>query len=90
PNKIFEYMAAELPVVASHFPFWMEIVEGSRCGIGVDPEDVGAIAAAVRQILEAPKTARAMGRRGREAVEREYNWLAQEKKLVQFYERLLA
>ncbi len=90
PNKIFEYMAAELPVVSSNFPFWLEIVEGSQCGIGVDPQDVAAIAKAVQQILDAPEEAKAMGKRGREAVERQYNWLAQEKKLVQFYQDLLA
>lgn len=33
PNKIFEYMAAELPVIGSNFPLWKELIEGNKCGI---------------------------------------------------------
>src|SRR5439155_13557054 len=37
PIKLFEYMIAGLPVVASNLPQIAKIIEDSRCGILVDP-----------------------------------------------------
>ncbi|MDP3960831.1 MAG: glycosyltransferase family 4 protein [Pseudorhodobacter sp.] len=89
PNKMFEYMAAGLPVIASDFPLWREIVEGAGCGLLVDPQDPQAIARAMQWVLGHPEEAAAMGRRGRAAVEDRYNWEAESKKLVALYRRLL-
>lgn len=89
PNKMFEYMAAGLPVIASDFPLWREIVEGAGCGLLVDPQDPQAIAVAMQWILDNPQEAAAMGRRGRTAVEERFNWEAESEKLVALYRRLL-
>jgi len=88
--KLFEYMAAGIPVIASDFPLWRSIVEGDRCGLNVDPLDPQAIADAICYIIEHPDEAREMGRRGRQAVEQKYNWETEAKKLIALYERLLA
>lgn len=89
PNKLFEYMSAGLPVVASHFPHWREVIERSRCGLVVDPQDPPQIADAITWLLDHPSEAEAMGRRGQEAVRSTYNWDTQAEKLVNFYERIL-
>jgi len=89
PVKMFEYMAAEIPVIASHFPLWREIVEGAGCGLLVDPQDPQAIAEAMQWILDHPEEAAAMGRRGRAAVEERYTWEAESENLVALYRRLL-
>jgi glycosyltransferase involved in cell wall biosynthesis len=89
PNKLFEYMSAGLPVIASHFPLWKEIVEGNRCGLTINPLNPQEIADAIRYIFENPNEAEEMGQRGREAVETKYNWLKEEKKLLAFYELIL-
>jgi len=89
PNKLFEYMAAGLPVIASDFPLWREIVEGAGCGLLVDPRDPRAIAGAMQWILDNPDEAAAMGRRGRAAVEARYNWEAESEKLIALYRRLM-
>ncbi len=89
PNKLFEYMAAGLPVVASDFPLWRHIVESSQCGLLVDPSDPGKIAEAIEWILRHPQEAEAMGRRGAEAVRQTYNWGSEAKTLLDLYRQLL-
>jgi glycosyltransferase involved in cell wall biosynthesis len=88
PNKLFEYMSAGLPVIASHFPLWREIVEGADGGICVDPLDPAAIAAAMRRLADDPEAAAAMGARGRDAVQHRFNWDTEAEKLVGLYARL--
>ena len=89
PTKLFEYMAAGLPVVASNFPLWKELIEGNRCGLTVDPLDPEAIAQAVEYLITHPEEARRMGENGRRAVEEKYNWEQESKKLLSLYECLL-
>lgn len=90
PVKMFEYMAAGIPVIASDFPLWRDIVEGSRCGLCVDPRDPAAIAAAIDHLASHPREARAMGANGRRAVLARYNWENEEAKLIAFYADLLS
>ncbi len=88
PNKLFEYMSAKLPVIASDFPLWREIVTGTGAGICIDPGSPEAIAAAIRRLLDDPGGAAGMGRAGREAVLRTYNWPNEATKLIQFYREM--
>lgn len=90
PNKMFEYMSAGVPVIASHFPLWREIVEGNDCGVCVDPLDPAAIAVAIDRIVGDSELAKRMGANGRQAVEDRYNWAAEELKLLEFYRHLEA
>jgi glycosyltransferase involved in cell wall biosynthesis len=88
PNKMFEYMSAELPVIASDFPLWRQIIDGADAGICVEPTSPEAIAAAIRRLLEDPVLVESMGRAGREAVLTRYNWPAEAEKLRVFYKEL--
>ena len=91
PVKMFEYMAAGLPVIASDFPLWRRLMErGGKCGILVNPQDPQAIAQAMQWILEHPAEAEEMGRRGREAARQHYNWEREAEKLIALYQDLLA
>ncbi|MFC3109916.1 glycosyltransferase family 4 protein [Undibacterium arcticum] len=85
PVKMFEYMAAAIPVIASNIPLWREIVEGNDCGLCVDPYDPAAIANAIDYLALNPDVARRMGENGRQAVMQRYNWPAQVAKLTNFY-----
>jgi glycosyltransferase involved in cell wall biosynthesis len=88
PVKMFEYMAAGIPVIASDFPLWRDIIMGNGCGICVDPFNPHAIANAVDALILNPDRARAMGENGRQAVARHYNWDAESAKLIGFYAHL--
>lgn len=90
PNKLFEYMAAGLPVIASDFPLWRNIVTDAGCGLLVDPQNPTAIADAVKWILDHPDDAEAMGRRGKHAVASTYHWDREAEKLLALYAKLLA
>jgi glycosyltransferase involved in cell wall biosynthesis len=89
PNKMFEYMSAGIPVIASDFPLWREIVLGNRCGLCVNPMDPSAIAEAISYLIENPDEAREMGENGRRAVVERYNWSIEEAKLLSFYRQIL-
>lgn len=88
PIKMFEYMSAGIPVIASNFPLWQEIVEGNQCGICVNPQDPTAIAAAIQWIIDHPIEAKQMGKNGRKAVEKKYNWEQESKDLLNLYSQL--
>lgn len=88
PNKIFQYMAAGIPVVASDYPQIREVVAGSDAGVVVDPTDPRAIAAALRIFLDDPARAAKIGANGRRAVLERYRWSSAEETLLDVYRGL--
>lgn len=88
-TKLFEEMAAGLPIICTDFTLWRDIVERWHCGICVEPDSVDEIAAALQYLLDHPEEARRMGENGRRAVEEEFNWATQEAKLLALYEEIL-
>lgn len=89
PVKMFEYMAAGIPVIASDFPLWREIVLRNQCGLCVDPMDPASIAKAIDYLVRHFNEARQMGENGRRAVMERYNWPKEEKKMLLFYKEIL-
>jgi glycosyltransferase involved in cell wall biosynthesis len=87
-TKFFEYMAAGIPIIASNFPVWKNLIEGNECGICVDPLNPQEIANAIQYLIEHPDMTRQMGEKGRKAVLEKYNWETESKKLLQLYEQL--
>lgn len=90
PVKLFEYLAAGLPVVASDFPVIRAIADRTGGCVLVDPEDVDAVRAAIEALLRDPERAARLGREGRAAVLARYTWESEGAKLLSLYERLTA
>jgi len=90
PIKMFEYMAAGIPVIGSDFPLWKGILADGRCGVCVNPRDISEIVAAIRYYGEKAKRHYDDGNNGRKLVETKYNWGYEEKKLIELYTNILS
>ncbi|MBM3695872.1 MAG: glycosyltransferase [Actinobacteria bacterium] len=87
PNKLFEYMMAGIPIVASDFEEMGRVVREEGVGTVCDPDDPQSIAAAVRAIVDDPEAEARFRAATRTAIEK-YNWDEEERKLLALYRRL--
>lgn len=87
-TKLFEFMAAKLPIICTNYTLWQKIIDEYNCGICVDPNNIGKIREAIEYLLNNPEKAEKMGENGRRAVLEKFNWGEQEKALFEIYERL--
>ncbi len=88
PIKLFEYMLSGIPVVASDFPLWKDIVHKYDCGILVDPSNANAIANACTWLINNQEESQQMGERGKQAVLTHFSWEQESGKLLAFYKSL--
>lgn len=87
-TKIFEYMANQLPVISSNFQNLKKIIKENKCGICVKPENEEETAKAISYLAENKSAAKNMGKNGRKAVLKKYNWENEEKKLLNIYKSM--
>ncbi len=88
PIKMFEYMAAGIPVLASDFPLWRTLVEKYNCAEFVDPCKPELIAQKLENLFSKCDL-KQMGKNGRLAIQNEINWEHEGKKLIALYNRLI-
>jgi len=86
--KVFEYMSMGLPVLLPDYPYMQQMVKKYNFGICVKSDDICDIAGAISYLSCNPEIAKKMGENGRKAVEEEFNWATQEKKLLELYKTL--
>ena len=89
PIKLFEYMAAGIPVISSNFPVYKELVEGNNCGLCIDPLDVDEMCTAIEQIRRDIGYANKLRENGRKAIVERYNWESQSERLLACYSEVL-
>jgi glycosyltransferase involved in cell wall biosynthesis len=81
PNKLFDYMAAGIPVLVSSAPPAQRIVEETGCGLPFRDRDARHLADQIQRLLPA-WIRREMGRAGVQAVSERYNWTHDGARLV--------
>ncbi len=89
PTKMFEYMAAGLPIVGSDLPPIRKFIMAANAGCLAVPADPRSHAEKILSLVQNPELARQMGRNGRSAFRARYNWTSEEEKLVSLYRELL-
>jgi glycosyltransferase involved in cell wall biosynthesis len=89
PNKVFDYMAAGRPVILAIDGVMREVVEEAGAGVFVPPGDPQALASTMLELAAQPETCKAMGGRGRQAVETRFSRLELANKLEGILERLV-
>lgn len=88
PIKMFEYMAAGIPFVASDFPLWVQIAKETKAGICVDVNNVRKVRETIRFLIDNREMAMEMGKNGRQMIEQKYNWIYSEQSLLELYSGL--
>jgi len=73
PNKVFDYMAAGRPVVLAIDGVIREVIEAAGAGIYTPAGDAEALANAILSLADDRQAGRAMGLRGRQAVEQRFD-----------------
>jgi glycosyltransferase involved in cell wall biosynthesis len=89
PIKLFEYMAAGLPIVGADLPNIRQVIEDARCGVLVEPGNAAAFADAICELVENPTRARALGESGLAAFRDRYNWESEVAPLTTLYHSVL-
>jgi len=84
PNKLFDFMAAGLPVVGSNFPDLKKYIEGYDVGVTCDPTNPRAIADAMNYIISDENRYNEMKKNALEAA-KIFNWENEGRKLVALY-----
>jgi glycosyltransferase involved in cell wall biosynthesis len=89
PLKLFEYMACSKAIVVSDLTGIADYVKNSGSGKIVPAGDSVSLAEAVIELLNDPTSRHEMGRRGRQAVLKYYNWQTITKRIAQECENVL-
>jgi glycosyltransferase involved in cell wall biosynthesis len=93
PNKLFECLAAGVPVVVSDLPAVRRIVDDPAGPLGAicDPREPASVAAAIRSILELkPPERLALRNRCLAAARDRWNWETEAQGLIETYQRIAA
>ena len=86
PTKVYEYMAMEMPVLISDFPYNRKLIEKYHFGLTADPSDVVDIAEKIKWLLKHLKEAEEMGKNGKRLLEEQFTWeRAAEPELLRLY-----
>lgn len=88
-TKMFEYMAAGLPILVSDLPANRKLLDRADTGIYIDPSDVSVIRDTLTKMLSEPEKLARMGAEGKRLVTQELSWEREKEIYLRLYEELL-
>jgi len=88
PNKLYEYMMAGVPIIASDLPEIARVIREYDIGRLVDPDDPRSIAGAIREMAADRQALAGYGSRARQAALAHHTWAVQESVLLDVYSKL--
>lgn len=88
-TKIFEYMAAGLPMVVSDLPHQVEVLTHNQCGVLAQPENPASFAVALENLVRDKHLAQSLGENGQRGFVNEYSYESQADHLISYYRQIL-
>lgn len=88
PHKLFQYMLFEKPVVATDCNPIKRIVESENCGLIYESGDSKGFASKIIELFNDRDKMKVMGKLGKEAVLKKYNWNETSKNLINMYQKI--
>jgi len=88
-NKLFEFLESGLPVLCTDYLIWKDIVEKYNCGYTINPLSRTQFIETIEMMIKNRDQLVKLGENGRKAIENEFNWKSQERKLLDIYKRIL-
>lgn len=85
PTKLFEYMAAGLPIVASDLPTTTRLADETGGVLLCRPEEPNTFAAAIERLVDDREYARQLGQKGQDAFKERFCWESQADVVEHFY-----
>jgi len=83
PLKLFEYMAAEKPILATRLPSVMEVLADGENAVLAEPDNPRELAHGIRRIIEDKEFSQRIGTRARQDV-LHYTWEKRAQKIAHF------
>lgn len=88
-TKLYEAMAASLPIVASDLPHETQLIGGNACGILAQPESPQSFVDAIIKLVGDREYAFTLGQNGQNAFKEKYSWESELPQLLAFYDGIL-
>jgi glycosyltransferase involved in cell wall biosynthesis len=89
PTKLFEYMAAGLPIVASNLPNSIRLAKEAGAVLLCRPEDPETFVNAIETLVNDRELAYTVGQLGQRAFREKFSWESQGRTLEQFYGQII-
>lgn len=90
PNKLFEAMASEIPIIVNENTSMANIVKNENCGVIIPFRNKEALKESISCLKEDRDLQQKLGNNGRKAYENKYKWTIMEERLINIYNQVLS